>query len=65
MELAFADKFVDKLEVALRGEAGTAYIDCKVGYTGDNLGVSNHSDRGAVDYYIVEVFLQYIDGIVQ
>ena len=65
MELAFADKFVDKLEIALGGEAGTADIDCKVGYTGDNLGISNHSDRGAVDYYIVEVLLQYIDGIVQ
>lgn len=65
MEPAFADKFVDKLEVALRSEAGTADIDCKVGYTGDNLGVSNHTDRGAVDYYIVEVLLQYIYGIVQ
>lgn len=65
MELAFADKFVDKLEVALRGEAGTADIDCKVGYTGDNLGICYHADRGAVDYYIVEVLLQYIYGIVQ
>ena len=65
VQLAFVDQLVDKLEVALRSETGTAYIYCDVGYSGDELGICYHADRGAVDYYIVEVLLQYIYGIVQ